>query len=156
MRLCLDGERAWGGFPKDLGGVSLTRPRCPVPRELSAGTPPAAAAGGAGSDNVFGKSFYYGASSSGSPEIPGQIARGGSPGALDQPPATSPSHPGGRRRCDALPALAKFRDFHSSRLPLPAPWDKQTRLCLLSPLPLSGRKGHSGKCRGRLWIFLWV
>lgn len=108
----------------------------------AAGTLPAAAAGGTGSDNVLGKSFYYGASSSGSSEIPGQTACAGSPGTLDQPPATSPSHRGVRRRCDALPALAKFRDF----LFFPAPpWDKQTLLCLLCPLPLSGRKGHFGK-----------
>lgn len=140
MRLCLDGVRGSGGIPKDLGGC-LSKP---VPRELSAGTLPAAAADGTGGDNAFGKSFYYGASSSGSSEIPGHITRAGSPGAPDQPPARSPSHRRVRRRCDALPALAKFRDFCSSRLPLPAPWDKQTRLCLCLLSPSPGEKGTWG------------
>lgn len=142
MRLCLDGERGWGGvFPRILGGFSLTRTRCPVPRELSAGTLPAAAADGTGSENAFGKSFYYGASSSGSSEISRAVRAGWlHPESWISLRQTSPSQPGGRRRCDALPALAKFRDFCSSRLPLPAPWDKQTLLCLLSPLPLLREK----------------
>lgn len=86
-------------------------------------------------------SFYYGASSSGSSEIPGQAACAGSPGTLDQPPATSPSHRGVRRRCDALPALAKFRDFYSS--PLLRGINKRASVCsALSPSP--GGKGTSG------------
>lgn len=86
----------------------------------------------------LGRVFYYGASSSGSSEIPGQTACG-SPGALDQPPP-SPSHPAARRPRDALPALAKFRDFYSSPL---RGINKRASVC--SPLsPSPGGKGTWG------------
>lgn len=90
------------------------------------------AADGTGGDNAFGKRFFLLRS------IVLWEFRNCRAGSvcwltLDQPPAPSPSPP-----VSAGAAMLEVQGFLF--FPLPAPWDKQTRLCLLSPLPLSGRK----------------
>lgn len=64
MCLCLKGERGWGCFSLEFGGIFISATRHPLPAGGLRGLArllPAAATNNIGNNNVFGKSFYYGA-----------------------------------------------------------------------------------------------
>lgn len=156
--LCLKGERGRGWFfPRVLGGSVEPGHDARCPREVSAGW-----LGPCRQQLLlisaiitrFGKSFDDGAvvfwesRRSRGNRVPRSWRQGaGSPASASFIPFP-PRRPPSLRDALPAPALAKFRYFYSSLIRLPRLRDKQTRLCLFAPLPLSPAKKerHFRKC----------